>query len=265
MTKAYLLCAPVLLACASAGQAAVQSFTANAAGTDYSGAFGSRRDMTVESTTDLGATAFTLGVSHGKRKSEAETYSAVRLAGAVFHDWSDRFYSRTYASVSASKPVYATREIANDFNYKALPNTVLTVGGKIARYADNRNARSLSGGASYYFPGGFATYRFTSYDVDTLGKSHGHQATFRVKDGKRAKGSTQLWLGSGTSLHEDEVLLTDRRGKFRSVTLQRVQPLKGPLALNVAVGRTWYDTDAAKYHGTRISVGLALSDWKQLR
>jgi len=265
MIRAYFVCAPVLLAFAGAGQAADNSFTANASGTDYSKAFGSRRDMTVEATTDLGATAFTIGVSHGKRKFDAESHSAVRLTGTVYHDWSDRFYTRTFASISSDKPVYATREIANDFNYKALPNAVLTIGGKIARYADNRDARSWSGGASYYFPGGFATYRFTAYDVDRLGKSHGHLATVRIKDGKRGIGSTQLWLGSGSSLHEEEVLLTDRRGNFRSVALQRVQPIKGPLSLHIAVGRTWYDIDTAKYQGTKVTVGLALSDWKALR
>lgn len=112
--------------------------------------------------------------------------------------------------------------------------------------------------AAIYFSGGFATYRFTAYNVDRLGKSHGHLATVRIKDGK-GLGSTQLWVGSGSSLHEEDILLSGREGKFRSVALSRVQPLKGPVSLTISLGRTWYNTATADYRGTKASVGLSFS------
>ena len=258
MAKVYLSCAPILLAFAASAHAADSNFAVSTNGTDYSKAFGSRRETTAESTTDFGATAFTISASQAKRKYEDDSFSAVRLAGTIYHDWSDRFYTRTSVSVSSNKPVFAKRELASDFNLKVLPNAVLTVGGKAARYYDNRDVLSWSAGATYYFGGGFATYRFTSHDIDRLGKSHGHLATVRIKDGK-GSGSTQLWLGSGSSLHEEEILLSGSKGKFRSVALNRVQPLKGPVSLNISLGRTWYNTATADYRGTKASIGLSFS------
>ena len=88
-----------------------------------------------------------------------------------------------------------------------------------------------------------------------LGKSHAHLASFRLKDGRGA-GSTQLWLGSGSSLHEQLQFAGARDGKYRSVAIQRVQPLHGPISLNLGLGRTWYQTDDGRYHGTTLTFGL---------
>lgn len=258
MKRAIPMIAPALLAGALPAEAADYNAAVNANLTDYSNGFGSRRETTAESTTRFGATSFTIGLSQARRKYEDESYSAVRLAGSLYQNWTDRFYSRTYGSVSSGKPVFATRELGADLNFKLLPNTVATVGGKASRYHGRRDALAWSAGATHYFAGGFATYRFTGYDVEGRGKSHGHLATLRIKDGA-GKGSTQLWLGAGNSLHE-ELLTTDRRGKFRSVALQRIQPVEGPVSLSVSLGRTWYDTPGGDYRGTRVAVGLMIDD-----
>ena len=261
MARAYCLCTPFLFACAATAQAADNRVSLTTERADYSNDFGKRRIITAESTTDTGSTAFTVTVSHGKRTFEEESFSAVRVSGTVFHDWSDRLYTRTSFGLSSDKPVFATRELSNDVNFKLLPNTVVTVGAKHARYHDNRDAISWSAGGSWYFAGGLVSYRYSSFDVDKLGKSHGHLATVRLKDGK-GRGSTQLWLGKGTSLHEQELLLEGRRGTYRSVVLQRVQPAKGPVSFTASLGRTWFDTAVTEYRGTTASVGLSYTGLK---
>jgi YaiO family outer membrane protein len=277
MTKAYLFLEAALLASAASAHAAdsgsfkpvdsprIRAVDANllltSELTDYSAGFGRRRETTAEYSADFGRTAVTLSASHAKRKFEADSFKAVELAGTVYRDWNDRLYTRTHVALASDKPVFASRQLANDFNVKLLSNAVVTVGGKYARYYGDRDALSWSAGGTWYFGGGFASYRYSNYDVDRLGKSHSHLASFRLKD-PRGNGQTQLWLGSGTSLHEQEVLLSGRKGSYRSVALQRVQPIKGPLSVNLVVGRTWYDTNAANYRGTTASVGLSYSGWR---
>jgi YaiO family outer membrane protein len=256
MKYALIACVPALVLTAGPAWASDNSVGLSTNYTDYSKAFGSRRESAAESTTKLGSTSFTLGVTQGRRKYADESYSAVRVSGTVYQNWTDRLYTRTYGSLSSDKPVFATREIGTDLNLKLLSATVATLGAKAARYSGRRDAWAWSLGATQYFRGGFATYRFTQYDVERLGKTRGHMATVRVKDGAGA-GATQLWLGTGNSLHE-ELFTADRRGKFRTVAIQRVQPIKGPVALTLSVGRTWYDTSAADYRGTRLSLGLTI-------
>lgn len=269
MTKANILLGAVLLVGAASAQAAegaklkpvdTRLLLTNEL-TDYSSGFGKRRETTAEYNADLGRTAITLSASHARREFETESFKAVKLSGTVYHDWNDRIYTRTQVSLASDKPVFASRQVANDVNVKLLSNAVVTVGGKYARYYGDRDVLSWSAGGTWYFGGGLASYRYSNYDVERLGNSHSHLASFRLKD-PRGNGQTQLWLGSGTSLHEQEVLLSGRKGSYRSVALQRVQPIKGPLSLNLTVGRTWYDTAATDYRGTTASVGLNYSGWR---
>ena len=255
MARLLWLFAPLITFGAASANAADTKLILNGARTDYSGAYGKRMITTFESTTDFGATTLTLGGSHGKREFLSTSASAFRLSGIVHHDWTERFFTRTSIAVSSNKPVFATREFAQDLNFKPLAHAVLTVGGKYARYFDKREALSWSAGGAYYFPLGSATYRFTAYDVSRLGKSHSHLASFRIKDGK---GLTQLWLGTGTSLHDQELLSVSERGKFRSVAIQRVQPLAGPLSVSLGLGRTWYQTESDRYRGTSVTFGLTV-------
>ena len=258
MTKKTLFIVPGVLLCANAANAADTNFLVTGERTSFSGSFGERFETGVQSTTDLGSTAFTMHATHGKRKFDSETYKSTRFGGSLYHDWNEKFFTRSSAAISSNSPVFATREIAHDFNYKLFPNAVATVGGKYARYFGGRDALSWSMGASWYFSGGQATYRFSQYHVDKLGSSTGHLASLRLKDGKGA-GSTQLWAGLGTSLHEHEALIGNQAGKFRSLAVRRVQPVAGPVALDLTLGRTWYDTPGADYRGTTASVGFSIT------
>lgn len=263
MAKLNLLIAPALLACASIANAADQKVSVATEQTSYSAGLGKRAETSVESTTDLGATSFTVNVAHGQREIAGDRLKSLRLGAAVYHDWSDKFYTKTTMGISSNKPVFATRELATDFNYKLLSNAVATVGAKYARYHGGVDVLSWSAGAAWHFKGGFASYRFSSYDVAKTGKSHGHLASFRLKDPK-GSGYTQLWAGTGSSLHDQEVLLAGSKGKFRSIALQRVQPLRGPVSVSLSLGRAWYDTPTADYRGTTASVGLSVNGWPKL-
>jgi YaiO family outer membrane protein len=271
--RIHFIYAPILFACAAAAHAGDSKpslanvvdnkISLSTSYSDYSGAFGKRWESSAEWSRHQGRTAFVVTASHAKREFEQDSFSAVRLSGTVYHDWSDRVYTRTSAGVSANKPVFASREISNDFNFKPIPGAVVTVGGKYARYYGGRDVLSWSAGGTWYFGRGFANYRFSSFDVDKLGKSHSHLATFRLKDGG-GKGYTQMWLGSGTSLHEQEPFFAGRPGKYRSIALQRSQPVARRVSIQLAVGRSSYDTTAAKYHGTNVSIGLAFNGWPAL-
>jgi YaiO family outer membrane protein len=226
--------------------------------THFTDGFGKRRQTGAEYSADLGRTAFTLSAKQAKRTFATESFSAVELSGTLYHDWNDTLSTRTQIGLSSDKPVFASRQVATDLNFKLVPQTVLTLGGKYARYYGGRDVLSWSAGGTWYFGDGSVGYRFTLSDVDKLGKSYSHLATIRVKD-PRGSGLTQLWLGAGTSLHEQEVLLAGQKGSYKSVSLQRVQPIEGALALNLQVGRNWYNTGTTDYHGTTASVGLSYS------
>ena len=263
MTRTHLLIGALALCCAPMAQAVDRprikpvdpSLLLSSQYTHFTDGFGKRRQTGAQYSVDFGKTAVTIGVSQTKRTYASATSKAVELSGSLYHDWNDRLYTRTSASISADKPVYAARQISNDFNFKATPQAVLTVGGKYARYFGGRDVLSWSAGVSWYFGDGLVSYRFTSADVEKLGGSHGHLATLRLKDGRGA-GQTQLWLGAGTSLHEQEVLLTGQKGRYRSVALQRVQPIADQLSMNLTVGQAWYDRGAAEYRGTTASLGI---------
>jgi YaiO family outer membrane protein len=268
MTKSILLTGAALIGCATAASAAAPvqprlkqvdpKLLLSEQYTHFTDGFGKRRQTGAEYSVDLGRTAFSVSATHAKRTFADESYSAVEFAGTLYHDWSDQVYTRTHVALSSDKPVFASRQVATDLNLKLVPNTVLTVGGKYARYHGNRDVYSWSAGGTWYFGDGSLGYRFTLSDVDKLGKSYSHLVTARLKD-PRGGGQTQLWLGAGTSLHEQEVLLSGEKGSFRTIALQRVQPIAGPIAVNLTLGRSWYDTGSTNYHGTTASIGLSYS------
>jgi YaiO family outer membrane protein len=263
--KKYLYYAPLLIAVASTAHAGVlpglrkfpdlKTITASVDGEylSYSGPFGSRRIVNATSRFDMGKTDLSMTISQGERKVGGEKFSASRLSGVVVHDWSSRLSTRTYASIATDKPVFVNRELVQEISYKPLPETVLTVGGKYSRYFGGVDALSWSVGAAQYFRGGSVNYRFSSYNVQHVGHSTGHLLSFKLID---PLGSSQLWLGHGTALHDAIWLATPEKGKYSSVELRRVQPIAGGVSAMVGVNRIWYDTGGTKYHGTGARIGL---------
>jgi YaiO family outer membrane protein len=226
--------------------------------TDFTEGFGNREVGTVEYSKDLGETAIILSGSYGRREFSSETFEAGRASATLYHDWSDRFYTRTSVAAATNDPVFATREVIQDLNFKIQPQTVLLAGAKYTRYFGHVDAFSWTLGGTQYFKGGFVSYRYTGYDVENVGNTHGHLASLRVNDAKGA-GNTQLWLGTGTSLHEQEFLPVISKGDVHSIALKRVQPINSNFALELGLGHSWYDTGLAEYQGTAVRLGLSFS------
>jgi YaiO family outer membrane protein len=242
----------------AAAAAVEQKFAIKTEFTDFNGGYGSFRETNVDSNLDYGRTALVLGVSQGQRKVDGDRFNAVRLSGTLYHDWTDRFYTRTSLGASQNKPVFARREIAQEINFKLIPRAVLTAGSKYAEYHGGTNVLSWSAGGTYYFGGGLVTYRFSHYNSKNMQSSYGHLVTARLKD-PRGKGSTQLWLAAGTALHDAELLPNIDNGNFQSITLQRVQPLTEKFALTVGAGHTRYKIDGSRHSGNSGMLGLTFT------
>lgn len=182
--------------------------------------------------------------------------SACCICIRVAHDWSSRLSTRTAASLGSDRPVFVTRELLQEVSYKPLPQTVLTVGGRYSRYFGNIDALSWSLGAAQYFRGGLVSYRFSSYDVQHLGHSSGHLVSAKLND---PYGSSQLWIGHGTALHEADWLSVPQKGHHTGVELRRLQPIGGGVSASLGVNRSWYKTDSAKFRGTGFRAGLVFA------
>ena len=261
-------CAPLALAFASSAygaavpanmdKAAMPSVTKVAAMLDgeylsYSGPFGSRRIVNAQTRVDTGDTTLSLGVSQGSRKVDGDKFNATRATVGVAHDWTSRLSTRTSASISSNQPVFVTRELVQEVSYKPLSQTVLTAGGRYARYWGGVEALSWSLGASQYFGGGMVSYRFTSFDVHNVGHTTAHLVSVKLQD---PYGSNQLWAGHGSALHDALWLPTPEKGNYTSVEYRRIQPIGGGVGLMVGVNRAWYKADSSKYHATGARVGL---------
>jgi hypothetical protein len=115
------------------------------------------------------------------------------------------------------------------------------------------DAYSWSAGAAQYFSGGMVSYRFSSFDVQHIGHSTAHLISARLSD---PYGSSQLWVGHGTALHDAVWLASAEKGKYTNVELRRIQPIGGGVGLLLGANRIWYETDSTKYHGTGVRFGF---------
>jgi YaiO family outer membrane protein len=258
MTRYLYGTALLLAASASPAIAADTSFSLTGDYTDFSKDFGSLAIGTAEANVDFGAAAVVVEVSTGTRKYQTESFSATQVSGSVYHDWMDRFSTRTTASISSNEAVFARRKLIQEFNFKIAQNVLLTGGARYSKYASGTNVKALSAGGTFYFKPGFVTYRFTRYDTSGLGNSSAHLLTMRLKDPGGGNGSMQIWLGQGSTLQQQDFVDLGRLGKYRSVDLRRVQPITSKFALNVGVGRGWYDNPIRDYTGTNVTIGLTL-------
>lgn len=254
----HLVCAAALFAAFPAtANAAETTLNATVEHTDFSGGFGNRLVGELIGSAKWDATTIVFDLAHGRREFAEEDFSGTRFGATVYHDWSERLYTQTTAALATSSPLFPSHRLKQDVNLKIGPNAVASVGIGHNRYYGGRDALTWSAGGSYYFKGGFVSYRYTSYDVEDLGRTHGHLASVRINDA-RGRGESQLWLGAGTAVHEHEVLPTLNKGKLRSVALRRLQPINDKLALDLTAGHSWYDIGDADYRGTSIRVGFTM-------
>jgi len=245
--------------CATSANAAkpldLRSITASLEGEylSYSGPNGSRITVDARTRIDAGDTKLDFALSQGVRKAGDEKFNATRAQATLVHNWSSRFSSRTSASIATSNPVFVNRELIQDISFKVTPTTVLTAGGRYARYDPGLDAWSWSLGAAQYFRGGFVSYRFSSFDIDQLGHAVGHLVSARLDD---PYGGNQVWFGHGTALHDADWLGAPEKGNYTQIEYRRTQPIAGGVSVSLGVKRNWYDTPSTKFHGTGVRLGL---------
>lgn len=255
LTRRTLMCALVLAAapCAHAG---VESISTQVDHVDYDQARGSRDVAGAAVAGRIGDTRWQMEAAHGHRDFGDNAFSGTRMGASLHHDWSRYLSTRTSATFSDDSPVFANRDVSQDLMFKVLPNTVLSIGGRYAEYYGNTYLSGWSAGAQYYFPRVSASYRYSRHHLSSGGSGHGNTLMLRLQDAQGG-GSSQLWLGSGTSAYVpdmDPLLLRDTRSK--SVFLRRNQPLGEHLTLNVGVGKAWHETTFERFSGVSSHVGL---------
>lgn len=257
MTRTRLWLLPLLAISAPARAAPEHGGRVTLEYTDFTRDFGEREVATLEYDLDFGDTAIVLTAAQGRREFASVTRSATRGGATVYHDWNDRLSTRTSASIATDDPVFPTLDVAHDFNLRIGRNLVLLAGGRYTRYFGGKDAYSVTAGASYYFRGGLVSYRFTRQDVEGEDAAYGHLVSLRLNDSSGG-GFSQIWLGAGTDVRDDDILPGVARGDYRSISGRRLQPLAGPVALDLGLSHAWYDTGLAEYEGTTVRLGLAL-------
>lgn len=259
-TLTHRTTATLLLACCAAtAEAGMDKATMAIEHIDYSNGHGQRNVASLETVGSFGATTLVLSAAAGKRNYGNDVdFSGSRFHATAYHDWHPKLSTRTSAMLSTNDPVFANRDIAHDFNLKIIPNTVLTAGGRYSEYYGGVHATAWSAGASYYVSRMSVTYRYTGYHLSSGGNGHGNLLSFRLKDAT-GDGSTQLWLGKGTSIHAYEWLSELQDGEARSASIRRVQPLTKKVSLDLSVGKTWYETPTTKFNGMSARIGVAYS------
>jgi YaiO family outer membrane protein len=223
----------------------------------FSDGMGFRRTVTGDVTHDLGDTTVKLGMSQGERDygPGRESWSGLQAAAMVSHSWSDRVTTTTSVSGGSNSPVFSRFQAQQDVEYKLLPGTIVRLGGRYTRFFGGKEVGAGMAGVTQYFAGGLVSYRLSAFDVVGGGRTQAHLFSLQVKD-PGGQGSTQLWAGTGSSLHELDWMDETQGGRSNSLTVRRVQPLGGGVGMALTMGRTWYDRPLGNKQATRIGFGL---------
>jgi len=250
-----LVFASLLIGSASA-HATDSWVTAALSHTNYTNGFGERDILSAEYGHVFDANTLVLKAFGGTRDYDGGTsFDDASLSGTFYRDWNDKFSTRTNLAISKDEPVFANRVLDQEFSYKAFPNTVLTVGAKHTEYSDGVESNAWYSAAAYYFDRVMIRYRYTHYNLSGIDDSYGNLLTIRLKD-REGAGSTQLWLGQGTSVQEYDWSPTVQSGDYKSVALRRVQPVSQNVTLNLGLSQAWYDTPVSNYKGLTSNLGL---------
>ena len=227
--------------------------------TDFSKLYGDRVVASSEYRRGLAKdTQVVFAVSAGRKHAGGDTTNATLVSAAVDHDWTGQLSTHTAVSLANNGALFAKRQVLTDVSYALGNGLVGTIGGKYADYGNGNAVTTWSAGAAYYIRGASLSYRYSLLDSRLLGRSYAHLASVRIAD-PGGNGSTQLWVGRGSSLYDVSTSPAAVEGKFTSVTLRRQQPIAPGIAISAGVNRAWYNTPSGSYHGTGISLGLTLA------
>jgi YaiO family outer membrane protein len=224
--------------------------------TDYSGQRGDRSVSQAKLDWETGRHTVILDLAHGRRDYGGDVHHGERAAVIAHHVWSRRWSSRSLLASGSDDAVFANRQVGQRVNYKVGRSLVLHGGATWSSYHGHAHALAWQGAASFYRGSWVASARYTYYDVSNRDDGHGYLVSLRRRDAAGV-GSTQLWLGRGTSAFEYVAGAELRDQHSKAISLRRVQPLSGELRLHLSVGRAWNESSGQHYHGTTGSVGLS--------
>lgn len=250
---------PFLLLAACVAMPAVGAEIDLATGYEYTGFSDNqgRRELAMLEVAGRSGPATLVGnIASGLRRyGDGSQWRATRGSATLYYDWNRRLSTRTLAAVSDDTPVFATRELGNDFNLKLGKQVVLLLGMKRSEYYGGMDANAWTVGASVYRPRWVASYRYTRYDLSNGGDSYGNVLSLKLKDAT-GRGNTQLWIGQGTGVYAYDWTSRLQGGRSSSVSIRRVQPYGDALTLSFGIGKAWYETPLSRYDGLNGSVEL---------
>lgn len=254
----YLLGAAALIPAAPAMAEDSSSIQIVAETRDYSDGYGSLDTYTGELVKKFGDTTVVITPSYGERDYSALSANALSIGGTVYHRFSDSVSTRTSVAVSENAPVFATRQVAQDVNFRILPKTTAMVGARWARYYGNADAYFVSGGLRYYFGAGSVAYKATYVEPDNRDAIVSHQVSVNINDGN-GNGKTQLWLSAGEASLDNSAFVADFSGEDYAAYLRRYQPLTSKLNLVASVGYASYDRPQGRVEAPTFGLGLQMN------
>jgi YaiO family outer membrane protein len=225
---------------------------------DFSDGYGSLDSVKMEYKLDMGRTTVVLTPAVGRRKARGNSDTAFGIGGALYHRFSDDFSTRTYVAIAEDEPVFANRDVAQDFTVRVAKNLTATVGGRWARYYNDRDVYFASGGMRYYFKGGSISYRLSYVDPDGRDSFLAHLVNVSINDGD-GRGKTQLWLSKGEASINQSQLQTNFDGDDYGAFLRRVQPITKDFSLIGLVGISSYDRPSDRVNAVSVGLGIELS------
>lgn len=241
-----------------------QSVSASAETEDFSQDLGSLRSVKIEYKLDAEDTTVTFTPVVGERKSPAFSETSIGAGVAIYQTWSPALSTRTAVFISENDPVFAQYDVAHDFSAKVANNTVLTAGGRWARFFGKTDVYFASTGARQYFKRGSVAYRLSLIDPEGRQPFLAHLVNLSLKD-LRGAGQTRIWLSAGEASFSRPQLGDQFGGSDIGGTIQRVQPVTEKLALTLTAGLNRYGRPGEDVTSTTLGLGLTTTFGEQDR
>ncbi len=242
----------------SAADAPKQSVSASAETEDFSQDLGSLRSVKIEYKLEAEDTTVTFTPVLGERQSPAASETSIGAGLAVYQDWSADFSTRTAIFASEEDPVFAQYDVAQDFTLKVTNETLVTLGGRWARFFGDQDVYFASAGARQYFKRGSIAYRLSLVDTEGRRPFLAHLVNLSLNDSK-GRGQTRFWLSAGEASFSRPQLGDQFDGSDIGGVIQRFQPIGDKLALTITTGLNRYGRPGQDVTSTTFGVGLTTS------
>ncbi len=257
-TTLLVLASTVALSPAATAGTPKQSVSAAAETEDFSQDLGSLRSVKLEYKLEAEDTAVTFTPVLGERRSPAASETSIGAGLAVYQNWSANLSTRTAVFISEEDPVFAQYDVAHDVSAKVARDTIVTIGGRWARFFGEQDVYFASTGARHYFKRGSVAYRLSVIDPEGRQPFLAHLVNFSLKDNK-GQGQTRIWLSAGEASFSRPQLGDQFDGSDIGGVIQRIQPISEKLALALTTGFNRYGRPGKDVTSTTFGLGLTTS------